>query len=217
MFSGFSMILNLGKWIEKVNQLVKSHQEITMSNGLYRLFPNQEVPPLKALLTGGGNFELAAERPERFTLVIFYRGLHCPICRKHLGELEQRLDDFLQRGVTVIALSSDTRERAEQTQAEWKIPRLRLGYGVDLDTARRWGLYISTGRGVTSIGIEEPALFSEPGLFLVRPDGTLYFASVQTMPFARPHFADIVSALDFVIAKNYPARGDVTSLTGSTS
>jgi hypothetical protein len=58
--------------------------------------------------------------------------------------------------------------------------------------------------------MEEPALFNEPGIFLVRPDGTLYFAAVQTMPFARPHFADILGALDFVIAKNYPALGEIT-------
>jgi hypothetical protein len=61
---------------------------------------------------------------------------------------------------------------------------------------------------VTSIGIEEPALFSEPGLFLVRPDGTLYYAAVQTMPFARPHFDELIGALDFAIAKDYPARGE---------
>jgi hypothetical protein len=30
------------------------------------------------------------------------------------------------------------------------------------------------------------------------------------MPFARPHFDDILTALDFVIAKDYPARGEVT-------
>ena len=65
---------------------------------------------------------------------------------------------------------------------------------------------------MTSAGVEEPALFSEPGLFLVRPDGILYFASVQTMPFARPHFSDILAALDFVIAKDYPARGEVVNL-----
>jgi hypothetical protein len=89
---------------------------------------------------------------------------------------------------------------------------LRLGYGVELATARQWGLYVSSGRGTTSAGVEEPAFFSEPGLFLVRADGTLYFASVQTMPFARPHFADVLSALDFVIAKDYPARGEVAEL-----
>jgi hypothetical protein len=65
---------------------------------------------------------------------------------------------------------------------------------------------------MTSTGVEEPALFSEPGLFLVRADGTLYFASVQTMPFARPRFVDVVAALDYVIANDYPARGEVTAI-----
>ena len=41
------------------------------------------------------------------------------------------------------------------------------------------GLYVSTSLGMTSTGIEEPALFSEPGIFLVRPDRTLYFSSAK--------------------------------------
>ena len=69
-------------------------------------------------------------------------------------------------------------------------------------------LYISTGRGMTSAGVEEPPLFTEPCVFLVRPDRTLHWASVQWMPFARPHFREIVAALDFVIAKDYPAPGE---------
>ena len=72
-------------------------------------------------------------------------------------------------------------------------------------------------KSASSAGVEEPALFSEPGLFLIRPDRTLYFASVQTMPFARPHFADILAALDFVIAKNYPARGEVVNLPAAAA
>jgi hypothetical protein len=73
------------------------------------------------------------------------------------------------------------------------------------------GLYISRGHGPTLTGLAEPALFSEPALYLVRPDGTLYFGTTQTMPFARPHFGDVLTALDFVIAKDYPARGEVTN------
>jgi hypothetical protein len=42
--------------------------------------------------------------------------------------------------------------------------------------------------------------------------GTLYFGSVQTMPFARPHFADILAAIDYVLKNNYPARGEVRDL-----
>ena len=70
----------------------------------------------------------------------------------------------------------------------WKLQHVDLAYGLPLDEARAWGLYVSTSRGKTSLGIEEPAMFSEPGLFLVRPDGTLYWGNVSTMPFARPHF-----------------------------
>ena len=45
-------------------------------------------------------------------------------------------------------------------------------------------------------------------MFLVRPDGTLYAASIQSMPFARPSFADVAQAIAFVAEKNYPARGE---------
>ncbi len=85
-----------------------------------------------------------------------------------------------------------------------------MGYGLALASARAWGLYISTSRGTTSIGIEEPTLFSEPGVFLAKPDGTLYFGAVQTMPFARPHFHELMAAIDFAIAKIYPARDRYT-------
>ena len=176
------------------------------------LFPRQQVPALRVPLTGGGAFDLSRETPANFTMVVFYRGLHCPICKTQMRDLEAKLPDFEKRGVGVIAISSDNRERGEKTKADWGLSSLRVGYGLELEAARAWGLYISSGKGPTSAGVDEPALFSEPGLFLIRPDRTLYFASVQTMPFARPHFVDILSAIDFVVAKGYPARGEVTNL-----
>ena len=50
---------------------------------------------------------------------------------------------------------------------------------------------------------------------VLAPDGTLYFGAVQTMPFARPAFGDILKALDFVIANDYPARGEVTEISSA--
>ena len=181
------------------------------------LVPRQPVPRLAVSLVGGGRFDIAAENAQRFTFVVFYRGLHCPICRTQLGDLEAKLPDFAKRDVTVIAISSDNAERAERSKREWKLPNLRVGFGLDLRVARAWGLYVSTGRGTTSAGVEEPALFSEPGLFLIRADHTLYFASIQTMPFARPHFADILGAIDYVVAKDYPARGEVINLPAAAA
>jgi peroxiredoxin len=176
------------------------------------LVPRQPVPSLTVPLAGGGKFDLAAENPEMFTLVVFYRGLHCPQCRKQLTDLEAKLPEFEKHGVSVVAISHDIAERAERTKTEWGLKILRIGYGLDLHTARAFGLWISTSRGKTSAGIEETSLFNEPGLFLIKPDRTLYCASVQTMPFARPHFADLIAALDFIREKNYPARGEVVNL-----
>jgi peroxiredoxin len=190
----------------------KYRKRMTDMTDLVTLFPRQPVPPLDAGLADGGTFDVAAEKPESFTLIVFYRGLHCPICKTQLRELESKLDEFDKRGVAVVAVSSDSKERGEQTKQVWGLTRLRLGHGLDLASARRWGLFISTGRGMTSTGIEEPARFSEPALYLIRPDGTLYFGSVQTMPFARPHFSDILSAIDYVLKNNYPARGEVAEL-----
>ncbi len=181
-------------------------------NDLSPLFPRRPVPTLSVPLAGGGVFDLSLERPDQFTLLVFYRGLHCPICKRQLNDLQAKLPEFAERGVGTIAISSDSKDRAEKAKADWGIADLRLGYGLDLNAARAWGLYVSAGRGKTSAGVEEPALFSEPAIYLVRPNGTLYFGSVQTMPFARPQFADLLSAIDFVVAKDYPARGEVVSL-----
>ena len=108
----------------------------------------------------------------------------------------------------MLALSTDEEDRARQMAQKIGASRLRVGYGLQLAGARAWGLFLSTSRGKTSIGIEEPDLFSEPAVFLVRPDRTLYWLSVQSMPFARPNFGELVQAVDFVIKNGYPARGE---------
>jgi len=170
--------------------------------------PRQPVPPLTATLAGGGRFDLSAENPKTFSLVVFYRGLHCPICRRYLTDLDSKVEEFEMRGVSVVAVSTDNAERAERTRSEWDLKHLRIAYGLSLRMARAWGLYISTSRGKTAEGFEEPALFPEPGIFLIRPDRTLYYCSVQTLPFSRPHFDDILAAIDYVVERNYPARGE---------
>lgn len=174
------------------------------------LMTRQKTPSLKLETLKHGSFNLSTEQSERGTLICFYRGLHCPICANYLTDLERHVSKFADRGVNVIAISSDSQERAAAMAEKIDSKDLCIAYELDLNKAREWGLYISTSRGMTSIGIEEPALFSEPAVYLVRPDQSLYFGSVQTMPFTRPHFSEMIGALDFVIANDYPARGEYT-------
>ena len=172
------------------------------------LVPREIAPDLSVETLSSGRFDLADEHAERMTLVCFYRGLHCPICASYLKELERLTPAFAERGVSAIAISSDDQSRAREMARKVGASQMRIGYGLQLDVARKWGLYISASRGKTSIGIEEPPLFSEPGVFLIRPDRTIYYLSVQSMPFVRPPFAEMIQALDFIIKNDYPARGE---------
>jgi peroxiredoxin len=172
------------------------------------LLPRRLVPELRVPTLAHGEFRLADDAPERFTLISFYRGLHCPICQKYLRELGALVPEYERRGTKVIAISTDTAERAQEMARKVGADNLRFGHSLPLAVARQWGLYLSSSRGTSSINIEEPSLFSEPGVFLVRPDGSLYYGAVQTMPFARPLFSELLQAIDFAITKDYPARGE---------
>ncbi|WP_298291478.1 peroxiredoxin-like family protein [uncultured Litoreibacter sp.] len=172
------------------------------------LMPREKTPNLTLPLLGGGQFDLASDDGDLGTVVCFYRGLHCPLCATYLKELDKLAPKFGEKGVKTIAVSSDGEERTQAMADKIEASNLRFAYDLPLAEARDWGLYISTSRGKTSIGIEEPALFSEPGLFMVNKDRSLYYMSVQTMPFVRPHFSELLGALDFAISNNYPARGE---------
>jgi peroxiredoxin len=165
--------------------------------------PTRPVPELDVATVDGERFRLSDRSPDAFTMIVFYRGLHCPICKPYLRGLDRKLEEFESRGVEVIAVSTDTKERAARSKEEWELGRLPIGYGLEISKAREWGLFISRG-----IKESEPAEFAEPGVFLVPPDGTLYAASVQSMPFARPHFSDVLAAVDFITKNAYPPRGE---------
>jgi peroxiredoxin len=167
------------------------------------LKPRQTAPELIVETIGSGTWRLSEQAAANFTLIVFYRGVHCPFCRTQLQELKAKQDDFRARGVEVIAISGNDHEQAQRAEQEWKLEGLPIGYGQSVESMREWGLYISRG-----IKADQPPLFGEPGLFLIRRDRTLYYIAVQSMPFARPSLQDLLSGVDFVLKNDYPARGE---------
>lgn len=172
------------------------------------LIPRQPVPAISLPLAGGGRWALPDPTRAEFTVAVFYRGLHCPICRTQLQDMQAQLDEFAAEGAHVVAVSTDDAERAAEARDGWGLDRLPIAHDLSVDEARRWGLFISTHRGRTSLGVDEPGHFNEPGTFLIRADNTLFASYVQSAPFTRPKAADLVSAIRFVRKNDYPARGE---------
>ncbi len=165
--------------------------------------PRLPAPPLAFNLTDDTIWRLGAVSPESFDMIVVYRGLHCPLCKAYLGEIEARLGEFSRRGVSVVAVSADTRQRALQAGAEWNLGNFPIGYGLSLSTAREWELFVSR-----AIRDGEPPEFVEPGLFLVKPDGTLFYASRNSAPWGRPSLDQVLRGIDLAIERKSPARGE---------
>jgi len=165
--------------------------------------PRKPAPPLEVKLLDGSTWRLSDAKPASFEMIVAYRGLHCPVCKTYLSELEAKLPEFAKRGVDVIAISTDSRERAERAKSEWGLNNLRIGCELPIASAREWDLFIST-----AIRDGEPPEFNEPGLFLTRPDGTLFFASRGSAPWGRPPLDQMLRGIDVATERKMPARGE---------
>ncbi|GAC1500079.1 MAG: peroxiredoxin-like family protein [Pseudarthrobacter sp.] len=170
------------------------------------LIPTQTAPNLDLPLVGGrttDDLKLGTGNGGRFSMVVFYRGLHCPICRKQLTEIDKRIQDLNAAGIgQVVAVSMETAERSTRIVNEWHLSNLPVAYGLSEVAARSWGLNLSH-----AINDGEPELFNEPGIFILDEDGTLFWSSTATMPFGRPSLDDVIAGVGYAQDHDYPARG----------
>lgn len=164
--------------------------------------PGEPAPELAFPLVGGGRFVLDEARAAHdYLLIEVYRGHHCGVCRTHLMQLASMKGALGEYGAGLVFVSMNDRALAERAVEEWGIDTVDVGYELSLESARRWGLFISSRFRDT-----EPALFAEPATFLVRGDGVLYAADVRSSPHLRPQL-DRVLTLVRRATEGYPPRG----------
>ena len=174
-------------------------ETFTMSQ---KITPDAQAPDLKLPLVGGGTFDLAQESPKTFTMVLFYRGYHCPVCKNYLGGLVEVLKEYEAAGFTVVAASMNGPDLAQKAVDEWALGDLRVAHSLTVEQAKDWGLWISK-----AFKEVEADIFTEPGLFWIRPDGRVYLADISNMPWARPDLKMLLSKVGYALENDYPARG----------
>lgn len=164
-------------------------------------FPEFSVPKL-----GGGQITTASFDAEFMNVLSVYRGLHCPRCQRQLSGLSEARNELADMGVKLFAISTDPEDRAAQAAADWGLAGIEVGYELSVADARKMGLHISQ-----SIAEKEPAHFAEPGVFFIRPDGTIWGSVVGSSPFMRPDAAQVIDALTVIKTRDYPARGTIAA------
>ncbi len=138
---------------------------------------------------------------ERWTMLLVYRGKHCPRCKRFLNKLNSALPAW-EKVLDVVVVSSDTEEKALADQSEfgWDFD---LCFGLTVPQMRSLGLYVSEPLSEA----ETTDLFAEPGAFGIRPDGTLMLVDISNGPAARPDLDELLDGMIFNIENDRPTRG----------
>ncbi len=150
---------------------------------------------------GGGEIIVGGQR-DSWTLLVVYRGKHCPRCKRYLNRLNQMLGEWSAAGIDVVVLSADSEEKARADREEfgWAFD---LCYDLNEVQMGQLGLYVSDPLTVA----ETDRRFAEPGTFVIRPDGSLLLISISNGPAARPELAELLDGMIFNKQNDRPPRG----------
>ena len=178
-----------------------------------KIASGEPLPSIVLPLVGGGTHDLAARVDSRhWKLVVVYRGLHCPLCTKYLLELETLQTTLAEQRIEVVAVSADTREKAE-SRVEQSGLTLPVAYDLSIAQMVQFGLYISDPASEK----ETDRPFAEPGVFAINEEGLLQLVDISNAPFLRPELDAVLGGIGYVrkpqaeradpCGKSYPIRG----------
>ena len=131
----------------------------------------------------GKSVDLATLWATQPVVVIFYRGHWCPHCQYQFGELQKHRQEFIDRGVNVIGISSDQ-------PADLEVLRAKVGLTFELYSDA--GLSVIQKWGVEDFGNS----IAKSATFLVSPGGAITFQRVGEKPDDRPSLQQILDAID---------------------
>ena len=98
-------------------------------------FPGQLAQPFQLPLLGGDKITLHQAASNRYQLVIYYRGLHCPVCIKYLTALNGMVDEFNAAGIDVVAASCDPQAKTDAIKTQNKLDKITFAYDLPLEKA----------------------------------------------------------------------------------
>lgn len=156
-------------------------------------FPDWSWPKV-----GGG--KLAPARLDGWRMLVIYRGKHCGLCRKYLGQLESMRTRFETASIGVFALSADPSGKAQAQVHEGSLG-FEVGYDLQVEQMRELGLYVSP----PAQDAERP--FAEPAAFVLNPDGRIQVASISNAPFARPELKAMLDGIEAARKDKAPIHG----------
>lgn len=93
--------------ILNMNLYAQNERRVNEAKGL---IPGAKAPLFKAIDRSGIEFSLENALKKSPVVLIFYRGFWCPVCNKHLAQIQDSLQLIHDKGAIVIAVSPEKPE-----------------------------------------------------------------------------------------------------------
>ncbi len=168
-----------------------------------KLTPGATFPEIQVLDTKGNTQSLVSPTDaEHWTMVVVYRGVHCPICSKYLTQLQEMRSQFQEIKVDIVAVSADSVEQLN-TKLDDVSVEFPIYAGLTKEHMSALGLYLSQPTSEAETDHD----FPEPGLFVVNSDNKVQVLEIANSPFVRPDLNMLVSGLGYTRKNDYPIRG----------
>ena len=170
-----------------------------------------EAAPSFTLPSATGRVITLAERLAEGPVVLtFYRGAWCPYCNLTLHALQQAHADIKARGAQLIAISPQIPDESlsltEKHQLGFDVlsdigcaTATEYGLSFDIDEELA-GVYDRLGFEMERVNAGHARTLPLPATFVIAPDGTIAWAFVDTDYTKRAEPADILAALDALVA-----------------
>ncbi len=151
-----------------------------------RLKPGDKAPDFIIKDLEGKNHQLYDYLNGQKTVLLFYRGEWCSICNRQLHSLQEKLAEFQKTNAQILAVSTDTPENSQMLVGKHNLAFPVLA-GLSREVVEAYDLFFN-----------EEEDHAQPAVFILRPDGTIAYASLQSGSRGRPSNDDLLAIVSHI-------------------
>lgn len=164
--------------------------------------PADPFPPIAFNMMSGGA-ERVADSLGKWVMLIVYRGDHCPRCKTYIARLHELEDAYSARGVEIRLATMDPEHIVSRTidENKWTLP---VAHSLSVEECQQLSLYLTDHEPDSEL-VGKP--YSEPGLYLINPEGLTQVIATSNSPSVRPDLEVVLDGIIGTQERNLPIRG----------
>jgi len=139
-------------------------------------------------------------------LLVFYRGNWCPHCKKHLGSLQEHLNEFIEKGVYVMVVTPETVERTKETAEMWHSNfsiihdannKIMKDYKVEFEVNKENvpSYYGFVSKSVAEYNVKNNNVLPVPATYMIDQNGNISYVQYDPDYKNRSDFSEILKSL----------------------